>query len=103
MIVQVQFGNTNRSRFHDVSIGEAKIQRKDRIFSLVAVCNAIPIRKKKKSVINLVIVFHRFTALAEKEENVQKHFPYNELAVILKEDGKDIVKEAIKEHQHHLL
>ena len=42
---------------------------------------------------------HRFTALAEREENVQKNFPYNELAVILKEDGKDIVKEAIKEHE----
>ena len=59
----------------NVAISEAKIKRKDRITGLDMKVNSVLIDKKPVTV-NPNLLFNRLSALAGREENVEKYFDY---------------------------
>lgn len=68
-------GEKIQEKLDDVSLVEAKIKRKERVVCLDAALNTINVEKKLVK-INPTLLFNRLSALAGKEENVEKYFGY---------------------------
>ena len=68
-------GEEIHDKLDNIPLAEAKIKRKGRVVCLDATLNAISV-EKKSVIINPTLLFNRLSALAGREENVEKYFGY---------------------------